>query len=93
MLVNRVLNVSFVNCTQTNDINDRTYWGVMASNYSKNLLYDNCVWSRFDAHMGVANATIRNSTPSCGFAKPCIRSSSGSRQSLMTTLGEASERP
>jgi hypothetical protein len=34
----------------------------MASNYSKNLLYDGCELSRFDAHMGVANATIRNST-------------------------------
>lgn len=62
VLVNRALNVSFVNCSQTNDINDRTYWGIMASNYSKNLVYDNCNWSRFDAHMGVANATIRNST-------------------------------
>lgn len=62
ILVNRALNVSLVNCSQTNDINDRTYWGVMASNYSKNLLYDNCTLSRFDAHMGVANATIRNST-------------------------------
>ena len=62
VLVNRALNVSFVNCSQTNDINDPTYWGIMASNYSKNLLYDNCTWSRFDAHMGVANATIRNST-------------------------------
>lgn len=62
VLVNRALNVSFIGCSQTNDINDRTYWGIMASNYSKNLLYDNCTWSRFDAHMGVANATIRNST-------------------------------
>jgi hypothetical protein len=26
------------------------------------MLYDGCVFSRFDAHMGVANATIRNST-------------------------------
>ncbi|MBX2844115.1 MAG: hypothetical protein KTR26_20275 [Flammeovirgaceae bacterium] len=60
--VNRALNVSFENCSQTNDINDRTYWGVLASNYSKNLIYDNCILSRFDAHMGVANATIRNST-------------------------------
>ena len=60
--VNRALNVSFVNCSQTNDINDRMYWGIIGSNYSKNLLYDNCAFSRFDAHMGVANATIRNST-------------------------------
>lgn len=60
--VNRALNVSFVNCSQTNDIDDRTYWGILGSNYSKNLVYDNCVLSRFDAHKGVANATIRNST-------------------------------
>lgn len=60
--VNRALNVTFRNCTQTNDINDRTYWGIMGSNYSKNLSYDRCILSRFDAHMGVANATIRNST-------------------------------
>ena len=60
--VNRALNVSFVNCSQTNDINDNTYWGILGSNYCKNLLYDNCTLSRFDAHMGVANATIRNST-------------------------------
>ncbi|WKN46390.1 hypothetical protein [Tunicatimonas pelagia] len=60
--VTRALNVSFVNCSQTNDINDRTYWGILGSNYCKNLLYDSCTLSRFDAHMGVANATIRNST-------------------------------
>ncbi|MCL4200959.1 MAG: hypothetical protein KJ000_00590 [Pirellulaceae bacterium] len=60
--LNRALNVSFVHCSQTNDINDGGYWGIMGSNYCKNLVFDNCVFSRFDAHMGVANATIRNST-------------------------------
>ncbi|MEO7309036.1 MAG: hypothetical protein ABIX01_01450 [Chitinophagaceae bacterium] len=60
--VNRALNVSFINCTQTNSIDDPTYWGVMGSNFSKNLVYDHCILSRFDAHQGVANATIRNST-------------------------------
>lgn len=60
--VNHALHVSIVNCSQTNDINDKTYWGIMGSNYSKNLLYDSCTFSRFDAHMGVVNATIRNST-------------------------------
>lgn len=60
--VGRALNVSFVNCSQTNDINDRTYWGILGSNYCKNLLFDKCTFSRFDAHKGVANATIRNST-------------------------------
>jgi hypothetical protein len=60
--INRALNVSFINCSQTNDINNSGYWGILGSNYCKNLLYDNCILSRFDAHMGVANATIRNST-------------------------------
>jgi hypothetical protein len=60
--LNRALNVSFINCRQTNDINDSKYWGILGSNYCKNLVYDNCTLSRFDAHMGVANATIRNST-------------------------------
>jgi hypothetical protein len=60
--LNRALNVSFVNCSQTNDIKDGKYWGIMGSNYCKNLVFDNCTFSRFDAHMGVANATIRNST-------------------------------
>jgi hypothetical protein len=60
--VNRALNVSFVNCSQTNDINDNRYWGIFGSNFCKNLLYDGCTLSRFDAHQGVANATIRNST-------------------------------
>ncbi|MCF2500111.1 hypothetical protein L0661_17455 [Dyadobacter sp. CY357] len=60
--VNRALNVSFVNCSQTNDINDSKYWGILGSNFCKNLLYDHCTLSRFDAHQGVANATIRNST-------------------------------
>ncbi|GAB3917414.1 hypothetical protein [Larkinella terrae] len=59
---NRALNISFVNCSQTNDINDNTYWGILGSNFCKNMLYDHCTLSRFDAHQGVANATIRNST-------------------------------
>lgn len=60
--VTRALNVSFINCRQFNDIKDRSRWGIMASNYSKNLLFDRCELSRFDAHKGVAGATIRNST-------------------------------
>lgn len=60
--ISRALNVSFTNCSQTNDINDQSYWGIMGSNYCKNLLLDSCIFSRFDAHKGVANATIRNST-------------------------------
>ena len=61
ILVGGAINVSFVNCSQTNDIDDRMYWGIMGSNYCKNLVYDSCTFSRFDAHKGVASATIRNS--------------------------------
>lgn len=60
--VNKSVSVSFINCTQTNSIDDNGFWGVLGSNFSKNLLYDHCILSRFDAHQGVANATIRNST-------------------------------
>lgn len=62
LTMNRALNVSVVNCTQSNSIDDHRFWGIMGSNYSKNLTYDRCVLSRFDAHQGVYNATIRNST-------------------------------
>jgi hypothetical protein len=58
----RALNVTFENCRQSNDINDRKYWGIMGSNFCKNLRYERCSFSRFDAHQGVYNATIRNST-------------------------------
>ncbi len=56
------LNVALVNVTQANDIMDRSRWGVIGTNFCKNLSYDGCKLSRFDAHQGVTNATIRNST-------------------------------
>jgi hypothetical protein len=60
--LNRAIDVAFVNCRQTNDIKDSRYWGIMGSNFCKLLSFDNCTFSRFDAHQGVVNATIRNST-------------------------------
>ena len=60
--LNRALNTSLINCSQTNDIMDGTYWGIMGTNFCKNLLLDECTLSRFDAHQGVTNATIRNSS-------------------------------
>ena len=53
--------VTFKNCRQSNSITDTAYWGIMGSNYCKNLTYDGCVFSRFDAHKGTHNATIINS--------------------------------
>ena len=60
--VNRSTNVTFKNCNQYNDIHDSRFWGIFGSNYSKNITFDTVEFSRFDAHMGVANATIKNST-------------------------------
>jgi len=60
--VESAANVRFIGCRQTTDILDGRYWGLFGSNYCRNLLFDDCAFSRFDAHAGVANATIRNST-------------------------------
>ncbi len=55
------VNAKFINCNQTNDITDGDYWGIAGTNYCKNLVYDGCALSRFDAHQGVLNATVINS--------------------------------
>lgn len=51
--INHSLNVTLQGVTQTNDMMDRTYWGIIGTNFCKNLTYDECKLSRFDAHMGV----------------------------------------
>jgi hypothetical protein len=58
----RALNATLINCRQSNDINDGQYWGIMVSNGSKNLVFDGCQLNRIDAHQGVVQVTIRNST-------------------------------
>ena len=58
----RAVNITFQNCVQTTDILDRRYWGIMGSNFCKNITLDHCYFSRFDAHQGVANVTILAST-------------------------------
>ncbi len=55
------VNAKFINCKQTNDITDSDFWGIAGTNYCKNLVYDGCAFSRFDAHQGVLNATVINS--------------------------------
>jgi len=53
-------NITFRNCSQTNDICDGSRWGVIGSNYCRDMLFENCEFSRYDAHQGVHNCTIRN---------------------------------
>ena len=57
---NLSVNIRLLNITQTISINDNRYWGIFTSNYSRNIEFDSCILSRFDAHKGVYNATIRN---------------------------------
>jgi hypothetical protein len=38
------------------------YWGIMGSSYCKNITFDTCMLSRFDAHSGLYNGKIINST-------------------------------
>ena len=59
--VGRANNVTFKNCSQYNDIHDNTRWGILGSNFCKNITLDTVEFSRFDAHQGVTNATIKNS--------------------------------
>ena len=53
--------VLFKDCTQP-DILDRTKWGLVGSNFCKNITLDGCIFSRMDAHQGVHTYTIRNTT-------------------------------
>ncbi|MGM9652455.1 MAG: hypothetical protein ACI3XP_02335 [Eubacteriales bacterium] len=54
--------LTYQDCSQSIDIMDDTYWGIMASKFCKSITLDGCTFSRFDTHEGVVNATIRNCT-------------------------------
>lgn len=41
-------------------LGDSHYWGIMSSNGSKNMTFDGCMISRFDAHRGFWNATLKD---------------------------------
>ena len=54
------INARLIGIRQTIDINDGRYWGLMGSNFSKELHLEDCIMSRFDAHCGVTNGSIKN---------------------------------
>lgn len=59
---NSVVNFTMINC-RMNHILDRTRWGVIGTNFCKNILLEDCVLSRMDTHMGVSGTyIIRRST-------------------------------
>jgi hypothetical protein len=57
----RSINVRCEGCRQFN-ITDTTRWGVYTSNFCKDLSIDDCVFSRWDAHMGCTNVLIKDSS-------------------------------
>lgn len=59
---NHAVSVTWYGCTQgEQSITDGSKWGVMASNFCKNLTYDHCTLSRLDAHCGMWNASVLDS--------------------------------
>ncbi|MBP5210099.1 MAG: hypothetical protein J6125_04475 [Clostridia bacterium] len=54
--------------TQVPDIMDNTRWGLIGTNYCKDLTLEGCRMSRFDAHCGVTNATVRD----CQLGWQCV---------------------
>lgn len=50
-----VVNLRLVGC-RMNHILDRTRWGVIATNFCKNIRLEDCVLSRMDTHRGVSGA-------------------------------------
>lgn len=43
----------------------KMHWGVGGTNFCKNMEYHNCILSRFDAHMGLYNGKVIDSTVNC----------------------------
>jgi hypothetical protein len=59
---NDVVNFTMVGCRMDN-ICDTTRWGVIGTNFCKNILLENCTLSRMDTHQGVSGTyTIRGCT-------------------------------
>lgn len=59
---NEVVNFTMIGCRMDN-ICDGTRWGVIGTNFCKNILLENCTLSRMDTHQGVSGTyTIRGCT-------------------------------
>ncbi len=54
---NSVVNFSMIGCRMEN-INDRSRWGVIGTNFCKNILLEDCILSRMDTHMGVSGSYV-----------------------------------
>ena len=60
IVINSVVDLHITD-SRVNGVTDRTRWGVIGTNFCKNIVLENCEFSRLDAHMGVSGEyTIRN---------------------------------
>lgn len=50
-----------INLKQSRPLDAGEFWGIMGTNYCKDMLIEDCEISRFDAHCGITNCTIRRS--------------------------------
>ena len=65
---NMASNVTVARCKQTTDIMDRDYWGLIGSNFTRDFVMEDCDFSRYDAHCGVTNCTLRR----CKLGHQCL---------------------
>ena len=57
-----VMNFQMIRC-RMKDIHDSSRWGIIATNFMKNILLEDCALSRMDVHLGVSGMfIIRRST-------------------------------
>lgn len=61
LIFGAAIGVKLLRVTQSRDIADTNYWGLIGTNFCKDLYIEDCVMSRFDAHMGVTNTIIKRS--------------------------------
>ena len=62
LTANEVVNYTLLGC-RMDEICDGSRWGVIGTNFCKNILLEDCVLSRMDTHQGVSGSyTIRRTT-------------------------------
>lgn len=61
LIIDLASNIEVNNVKQDN-LEDNDRWGITGTNYTKDITYKNCELNRIDAHSGVHNLTIENST-------------------------------
>jgi len=59
--INSSTNITLINVTQSNDITDRDYWGIMGANDIKNIYLYKVRFSRYDTHRQTHNVTLKDS--------------------------------